>query len=457
MVGEIKFTDALSLSWRNIVQHKGRSAIIVLTISILFGVIMGVNFVLRGLEVSLLETSVARTGGKAYVVSYYADRINSGPNSVNVDVQEQIEKYHGKELGRLKTYSFRAVDGNDRYTGFHSFEVVDLSAVEAFVTVDWSSIPEGKIPVLVREGGYQTNKDEWLSTELADKYYVVGYLPEVNVTYSSQPPELGVGNGYTPTLGGFNLLNLVLGNVGVEGETLAQPLIVDDGSDVVAQYLNERIADWKYAQQQQVEQGNLWEVREEPQVEEKLVAVFDDPLDLISLAAVDPGLASGVVTSDFISNSDGVAEAFYGSWMMLMVIEVIVLVVAVVVATFTFAHLVDQDASTLALYRSMGATTNDMYLIYFLYLLELCGIAIIASCLFGVVISGVVALMNVGSLASRWQEYYVLAEMPKVSLFGIDWHFWLVILVILLIAPVSLIFTQDRFSSKHVAKQLKED
>ena len=37
----LKFSDALRLSWSNIAQHKKRSAVIVLTISLLFGVIMG--------------------------------------------------------------------------------------------------------------------------------------------------------------------------------------------------------------------------------------------------------------------------------------------------------------------------------------------------------------------------------------------------------------------------------
>lgn len=41
MASELKFWDALNLSWRDIIQHKGRSAIIVLTISVLFGILMG--------------------------------------------------------------------------------------------------------------------------------------------------------------------------------------------------------------------------------------------------------------------------------------------------------------------------------------------------------------------------------------------------------------------------------
>ena len=38
----LKFSDALRLSWSNIAEHKKRSVAIIVTISILFGAIMGV-------------------------------------------------------------------------------------------------------------------------------------------------------------------------------------------------------------------------------------------------------------------------------------------------------------------------------------------------------------------------------------------------------------------------------
>ena len=186
-----------------------------------------------------------------------------------------------------------------------------------------------------------------------------------------------------------------------------------------------------------------------------VIAKFSNPLDVIGYTAIE--FDSEVVVGGFVTNSSGIAQAFHMNWMMPVVIEVIILIVAVVIATFTFAHLVDQDANTIALYRSMGATANNIYLIYFLYLLELCLLALVVSLLLGVVVVGVMAWMNAGALAEKWQSFWALSELPKVSLFGIDWHFWMVVIVMLLIAPAALIFTQGRFSSRHIAKQLKED
>ena len=60
----LRLPDAMRLSWANIAEYKGRSVVVVATVAILFGLVMGVNFLLRGLEVTLLDASVAKTGGK---------------------------------------------------------------------------------------------------------------------------------------------------------------------------------------------------------------------------------------------------------------------------------------------------------------------------------------------------------------------------------------------------------
>lgn len=67
----LKFSDALRLSWSNIAQHKKRSVVIILTISILFGVIMGFNFLTFGMEKTMLSASAGQTGGDIYIEARY--------------------------------------------------------------------------------------------------------------------------------------------------------------------------------------------------------------------------------------------------------------------------------------------------------------------------------------------------------------------------------------------------
>lgn len=452
MANKMRFSDALRLSWTNIAEHKGRSAIIVLTISVLFGVLMGVNFILRGLEVSLLETSTVKTNGKVYVENSPGYTMN---NFAEV-VRGRVERYNGKVIGKLRIYEFLSA-ASMVVTDFQRIQVIDLSAVKNFIMEDLSQVPEDKIPVLAPAGGFDigyegSDADFWW-TEVAERYYIVGYLPVmVKPESHSWMPEIGMGNDFSPTLPGFNMLNLVMAGITPNVNSEMSPIIVDDGSGVVEDYIAEKTAIWRAAQQEQLEE---WEVQDEPRVRESVMAVFDDALALIGYAAI--GSDSGINVNDFVSNSSNIAQVFRMNWMMLLVLEVVILIVAVVIATFTFAHLIDQDAATIALYRSMGASIGDVHLIYFLYLLELCVMALAVSCLLGVVIVGMTAWLNAGALATKWQEFWALDELPKVWLLGIDWHFWLVVAIILMIAPVSLVFAQGHFSSRNIAKQLKAD
>ena len=97
----LKFSDALRLSWSNIGEHKVRSAIVILTISIIFGLLMGINFVLRGLETTLIDASVIPTGGKVYLETKFS---NNHYGKAEERLAERLQKYHGQAVGTYTTY-----------------------------------------------------------------------------------------------------------------------------------------------------------------------------------------------------------------------------------------------------------------------------------------------------------------------------------------------------------------
>lgn len=67
------------------------------------------------------------------------------------------------------------------------------------------------------------------------------------------------------------------------------------------------------------------------------------------------------------------------------------------------------------------------------------------------------ALTSTGALAERLQEFYSLDYLPEITLFMFNGAFWFILFVIMMVAPLSLLFTMRRFSAKHIAKKLKED
>ena len=472
----IKFPDVLRLSWSNIAEHKARSAIVILTISIIFGLLMGINFVLRGLETSLINASVINTNQKVYLQTKF---ISNHYSKAEDRLAERLTKHHGKDIGTYSYYQGSA-------TKFLNTQVISASAVQDFIAVNLDQVPTDKIPALIPKDGLIEMSPEYSSYEayqslIHNRIYVVGYLPttekgEYDETYS-------ITKASKPTLPGINPLNLILDNIYGGGDNM-DPLLIDDGSGKIERYLNEQITEartqsitnYDLSIQQAIERDptftvspediqeehdylNTWE----PDTRSYTVALFDNPYDAVCFSnPYDTPEATALEPIPFtaqsiFSNTISISDLFRSYRFMLNFLQVIFLIAAVIITTMTFAHIIDQDAATVALYRSMGATTGNIYFIYFLYLLELCFLAIFTSLIIALVIVLAMTLANAHALSQRLQEFYLLASAPHVSLLGVDINFLIVILTILLVAPLTLITTHRRFSGKHIARKLKED
>ena len=210
----LKFSDALRLSWSNIAEHKKRSVAIVLTISILFGVIMGFNFMLEGLRETILSAALQANDGKVYLEVGYQELAGFGPGRVEkVDseskldefIKEGVARYHGKIIGEKLNYQFNNI-----------FETITPAVAESILgEIDLSSVPEDKVAVLM-----PTETSPYAAVDRED-YYVVGTYPAT---------QQG-----SPTLPGLNPVNLLLSMVYGSGIN-ARPLIIDNDSEAVHNY-----------------------------------------------------------------------------------------------------------------------------------------------------------------------------------------------------------------------------
>ncbi len=446
----LKFSDALRLSWSNIAEHKKRSAIIILTISILFGVIMAFNFMLQGLRETILNAALQTNDGRVYLETGYQNisSINEGDFTQLTDleaaqklVRDTVAKYHGEIIGEMVTYQV----GGTRW-------VIDRAVADAV----------GKLDVKLDE--LRTDQIPFLAPEFEDVYFQ-GYFTDdgkkdERLIKVGTYPSTEAGN---PALPGFNPLNLLL-NMVYGSSSSALPLIIDDGSGKVTEYIN------SMAQAQVEEYGyeNIAQVFEAWPPEKRYIAVFDNYDDAVAYyydAYGDNvpeyvqinGNKYAILNMDIFGRVIYLQLDFDNLQFMLTAIEILFIIIAILIATFTFAHLIDQDAATVALYRSLGASTGNIYLIYFLYLLELCLLAVLSCAAIAFAIVGVVWLFNAGALAERLKGYYILKDLPKINLFGFNGMFFWIIGSIMVIAPISLLLTMRRFSAKHVAKKLKED
>lgn len=454
----LRFGDALRLSFVNIAQHKGRTATTVLTISVLFGFLMGVNFLLNGVAGTLYDAATEKTQGLAYVEAGYgsgARRMFEGEKII-LDETVMSENLQEKIAERVRENGGKIIGKTWSYQVDYPYKIAELSAVKDFVTGDLSEVPEGKIPVLLPEDGWRqtgTLMDESYYEEIEKDFYEVGIMP-------------------TTRKGGLDKENLRLLTPLLEMFTGFSNdfIVVDDGSGRVEEYLYNRSKEYVELARVRFEEANEGSLEEvhfvspEMGVMTQYYVVTFDTMEKMAGYVLPKSFAGmtfyndfGFSSQDFVSNPVTVVQSAASYKTIIKFLEVVMLVVAVIVATLTFVHLVDQDVATVALYRSLGATTGQIYIIYFLYMVEMCLLAVVVCFLMAFAMTGIVALIDGGALGLALEEYYFLDKAPAVRLFRFDRDFWTVIMAIMLVAVLGFGFSTGRFSNKNIAKKLKED
>lgn len=436
----LRLYDALRLSWRNIAQHKVRSAMIVMTVSILFSAVMAFNFVLDGLDKTVFDAAMKASNHKVYIATGYSEVSSSNQGEYykvnNLDdaeklIEESIRQHHGQVVGQIAQYNI----GDSRW-------VINKELATRFSNLDFSKLKDNQVPYIGPKaeaesfGEYLMNADGSKDKLLAK----VGTYPV------TKPGGL--------FLSGNNPLNLLLSRLQVSG---GYPLIVDDGSDKVIQYLQNQAS---YSSLNQEITPDIQQV----------VAEFDNYNDAIAYywdIVSDNNILMDVETlngrkyimhsNEIFSNVIGAELSIRNLHNTLVIIEFLFITISVIVATLTFAHLADQDAVTISLYRSLGATTSSIYTVYMLYLFELCVLAALACIVVAFSLAGITWLTSAKELAQKLQDFYMLNNKPKITFFECNDLFFGIIGSIFAVVPLSMMLTLHHFSAKHIAKKLRAD
>ncbi len=128
--------------------------------------------------------------------------------------------------------------------------------------------------------------------------------------------------------------------------------------------------------------------------------------------------------------------------MVLSWLSLAIAIIAGIITLFTFLKILQAEDRTMQLYRSLGASNRDLMCIYASYLVEMCGLIILASLIIGVIISLIVSFMNTTGLANMLIGAYgsSLVSQPLILL---GWSNLILIPpgTLLLVTLLSLLFT----------------
>lgn len=441
----MKISQALKLGHQSIMGHKRRNLTTITIIGLLFGLLSGIIFTTQGTENAILRAA-NETLGESYYVSlmtnFYKkdcrqEAIPDQPNSFNIICPEDTAT---KSAQLVDQYGGEIVSQGSTYT-----RIITPSQLPQFVSADLDRVPADAIAVLAGPDalspylnvGYFTQmplarRAEFVLTQLpeavgatvettnrgGDRWYVAGILPSGSITHIKDTPGQS-----------FNPFDMILDFLGMSSNS-GQPLIYLDVDSPATQ---EGIA----------------ALREQNTIAENMtyiLAKFSDPST--ALKFVDREVCGNNISGcnklflldSGFDNRIGLHESSRIAWGILDIVETIIIAIAAVIMFFTFIKVLGDQTAQIRLYRSLGASTADICLIYGAYLLEVCLYAIGFMLILGLVIAGLTSLLNAAAFSDiLTAAYNRVFAWPKLL---IGWNSDLIkfSIAMLVVAALSLLW-----------------
>lgn len=460
----MKLSQAVKLGHQSLIGHKRRSLSVIITMSVLFGVLFGVNFIVQGLENTILQAA-DNASGKNYFIN-----VRTNPNlcstETTTDANGQIifGESSCPELDILADITPVAEQYHGQVINF-DYNILPIADARSFIQYDLSQLPDNVIPVITDLTATLALHDlrirgntipypntaaviEQLVPQLLGQvlhnpendydYAIVGILP------SNDFQDLAIKRRVDDLSG--NPLDLILsilpgGSSHVSGITVIgnvdkiyNVILVDDGSEYVASkrelftglyqnyYQNYRSAIVKF--------NNLRDASD-------FAAHWPSEYSIVYSEGQEPDHLNYTAFQVF-TGQIGLVETFNFIKWLLSFGEIIIIAIAIIVMIFTCLKVISAESTTIQLYRSLGASSADLCLIYGWYLVELCLLAAGFAVLFGTVLSLITTMLNASALSQMLTAAYACPVTWPIFIFGWNWQITQILAVIILAAPVCL-------------------
>ena len=476
----MKFISLIQISRRHIASRKRQNILSVITIGILFGIMLGAVFLFEGLEDVFVRTSNSLSGRKLYVTS------NSCMNNVCLDwealepyVRQKSSAYNGEIVGKVDIYTYK--------NGGHSFKVVNEDFVKDVIEINLNQYNRGTLFKII-----SLDEADKLVNSPDDNSYVYGRktysLSEIEALKAATVGKTFSESFSVPTstfvseelLEGDPALEELSEEANYEEKTLEYVVAGVIGSSrtptTISQgYRDIRILDFFLSSvSNRVIEPDLYVARDSDTTI-NYRELFDasernTALPIIEFKSLDDayayysaedcnieenlGKCTNYTVSELVGDRLNTTHALNILYYYFNYGEIALLLVAITISVFTFIRLVGENAKSIALYRSLGASSLEILVIYFFYLLELCLMTVFFSTVLGLGIAVVISLKDASVLSAMLTSLFAENVHPGL-LIGLSPEVTKIIAAILLTAPICSVLTLDQLSTKNIAKKIK--
>ncbi len=473
----MKLLRLFKLGHKNLTHNKKQTILTIIVIGSLFSVLIGLQFIVQGVENYLIKQNNRIFSDTIYfsasgcntrkIEAIYAsclekeeeemfechNEISKQPLSCSSDADkinklfsERSKNYGGEVIGNIKTVK----KDNTDYT-FYPHDVFK-NQIES----DLTKRPADTVPALAsfyraaelagiiipKQIATNQEKLDLISKVRSEsigkvfdyngsKIFVAGILP-----FGAASPTLA-RNDYD-----FRVLDLI---ISANFETSAPIYFINDNSDYVKNF---------------IEQATLYEYSSVIKFTDLYQAYsyykFENNLFEPSLFAQNAPKSPEYLVRELVANRLSTIHNYKLLRFMISFANYILLIIAIIIIVFTFLKLVNQDSRLIALCRSLGATSKDVFVIYFWYLLELCLLTAIYATIVAIIFAVITSQYYAADFTTSTSLYFGQKISDPVLLLGFNIEFVKIIAVILFSAPLASLLTLDQLSMKNVAKRLKK-
>lgn len=463
----MRIRDFLKLGAANITAHRKRATKVVMIVGVLFGVLLMASMLIQGVENAVLAKMNRPLGGKVLLGTTVNTQYYKEPQAEEIEqerIREKIWQYGG-EIIETETYQM---------AGVGEVAVLPEELVQEAIEVDFAERPAEAVPMVVPVGTVM----RWLNIDIPQRdsaERAAAKVIKAREQALGRTIELGSGQkiyiaGLSSSTAGRSSLSL--SGVGQE----VNPLNLILGVVPLGSSMNYIIDDGK------TDLEKLIITEEEPEIPEEWLEVFPElavpKVERVWAAFPDLATASGYyydaenyceqanyaygvceteykysVTPGF-NDPFAVVATFKTVWTVFDVVAVVLAVIGVIVMLTTYLRLVGQDTKVIALYRANGATKGQVVGIYVAYLVMLSLLAAVFAIVLAMVLTLIVNLVN-GAVLS--QAFTLGLGMPEQAIVLIGLNKWELILAVIMIAvaPVTVLISLGQFSGKNLARKLK--
>lgn len=433
-------SDYLRLSTAIISSHKKQALMVIFIVGLPLILLIAFIFIIQGLEKSIMSSLLAPTDDKVLLTTsidqdYCQDDCDFQENLATI--QQNISENNGQlleanlvsnELGTfLQLPSLTTSASNLPDNTITIAATVETAAkLIDFKLPELSADPEPKFAAIVtiKEATLQKS----ITTNQNETYYLATFLPSnyfaYNLSFSSIGQDVNPLDLLLTNIRTTSSTNLIFGEIPASMPSLNST----EAGIVVAEFPDiQSASNYFYS-----------DINYCSESDHMLKNCNEDYRYQVSQVVGSP------ITTYY---------NFQNIWSVLLIFIIVICVIEAIVVVSTYVRLIDKDTKTISLYYAMGANKSQIINIYIFYLLILSLLAVALAILFGALIALIINYTNTESLTQSFTLYFITTNSPR--LIAWNWSIAAISGFILVLAPLSVLLSLSRFTSKSLNKNLK--